>query len=167
MFQILGEALSQTNIWLTILFLLAAGWLMERIITKMAFLCRSVHIIHVPWGILIITLLTYLNGYIDYKGVVVMALLYLVSYPSMWFLNYRFTRDLEEILRKKHVTQEMMGQAIWPEEIRWVWQIKRRWRKLTGNKLDDEVVSWILDYDRRNGISQRYGIPIKTESNDN
>ncbi len=163
MFQILGEALSHLNVWLTILFLLAAGWLMERIINRMAFLCRSVHVVHVPWGILIITLLTYLNGYIDYKGVVVMALFYLVSYPSMWFLNYRFTRDLEEILRKKHITKEIWGTPIWPEEIRWVWIIKRQWRRFRGNKLDDEVVGWILDYNNRNGISHRF----KTESNDN
>src|SRR3990167_6019427 len=162
--QVLGEALTQPNIWLTIFFLLASGWLMERIISKMAFMCRSVHVVHIPWGITIVTLLVYLNGYIDYKGVVVMALFYLISFPSMWYLNYRFTRDLEKILRRKHVTHETTDTLIWPEEVRWVWIVKRHWRKLTGNKLDDKVVDWIVDYNKRNGISCRYGIPIKIES---
>lgn len=167
MLQILGEAFVQVNIWLTIFFLLTAGWLMERIITRMALMCRSVHIIHVPYGILVVTLLVYLNGYMDYKGVIIMALFYLVSYPSMWYLNYRFTRDLEEVLRRKHVTKETTEQLIWPEEVRWVWLVKRQWRRIRGNRLDNEVVDWILDYDNRNGFSQRYGIPVKTKSTDN
>lgn len=168
MFSIIGEALSKPTVIMTILFLLAAGWLMERIVNKMALMCRSVHVVHVPWGIMVVTLVTYLNGYMDYRGVVVMALFYLVSYPSMWYLNYRFTRDLERVLRRKHVTHETVEEPIWPEEVNWIWQIKRRWRRLVGrSKLDDEIVDWILDYHGRNGCSQRYGIPIKDKSRNN
>lgn len=168
MFTILAEVLSKPTVIVTILFLLAAGWLMERIVSRMALMCRSVHVVHVPWGILVVTLLTYLNGYIDYKAVIVMALFYLVSYPSMWYLNYRFSRDLEAILRRKHVTKETSEQAIWPEEVRWIWVIKRKYRKLvTRNKLDDQVVDWILDYRGRNGYSQRHGIPLPSEPRDN
>lgn len=168
MISILGEELFKPNVILSILFLLAAGWLMERIISKMALMCRSVHVVHVPWGILVITLLCYLNGYLDYKGVVMTAIFYLVSYPSMWYLNFRFSRDLEQVLKRKHATKETVDFLVWPEEVRWVWQIKRQWRKATGKgRLNDEVVDWILDYHGRNGYSQRHGIPIPSKPSDN
>lgn len=167
MFEVLMDALSKPTVILSILFLLSAGWLMERIITRMAFMCRSVHVVHVPWGIVVVTLLVYMNGYMDYKGVVLMGLFYLISYPSMWYLNYRFSKDLDDILRKKHVTRETAEMPIWPEEVRWIWQVKRQWRKVVRKQLDEQIVDWIVDYDNRNGISCRYGIPIPTKERDN
>lgn len=162
--QTIIEVLSNQSVWIALTFLLVSGWLMERIITRMALLCRSVHVVHVPWGILVITVLAYLTGFIDYKAVVVMALFYLVSYPSMWYLNYRFTRDLEKVLKEKHITHENTEISIWPEEIAWIRYLKR---KIVKRKLDEETINWILDYDSRNGFSSRYGHPIKDTTRDN
>jgi hypothetical protein len=96
-----------------------------------------------------------------------MAIFYLVSYPSMWYLNYRFTRDLEHILRAKHITHETTELSIWPEETAWIRYLKRKWRKATKKKLDEETINWILDSNKRNGITSRYGIPIKAKTRDN
>jgi hypothetical protein len=82
------------------------GWVMERIITRMAFLCRSVHVVWVPWGILWVTVFAYLVGILEYKQVIALALLYLAAYPGLWYQNYRFTRDLEDIFKQKHITHE-------------------------------------------------------------
>lgn len=156
MINVLGEILVQPHVWLTLIFLVICGWLMQRLINRLALMCQSVHVIHVPYGILIITLLTYLNGYIDYKAVVVMALFYLVSYPSMWRLNYNFTQTLGEILRQKQVTRETTGTLIWADETKLVLRIKRWWRRLFGKRLNAEIVDWIMDQRGTNGYHVRH-----------
>lgn len=166
MFSIFGEVLSDPKVWVLMGVLFVLSWLMQRIINRMALLCQSVHVVHVPWGIMWTTLFAYLAGFLEYKQVIILACLYLAAYPGMWWLNYRFTQQLKEILKQKHITRETTGVLIWPSEIRWFWQIKRVWKRQFRSSLDEEIVNWIVDYHGRNGYSQRHGIPIKTISRD-
>ena len=151
------------SVWIIIIFLITCSWLMQRIINKMALMCQSVHIVHVPWGILTITLLTYVAGFIDYKAVVVMALFYFVSYPGMWWANYKFTSRLREIFKQKQVTHETVGIIIWADEIRWVWRVRRFWRKLFWGGLNEEIIDRIVDNLSRNGRNDH--IKITTRNN--
>lgn len=157
LWEVLGKALTTSSVVLTIVFLVISSWIMAFIINRMALMCRSVYVVFVPYGILVVSSLVYITGYIDYKGLVVMALFYLFSYPGIWYINYEFSRDLAAILKEKQVTHETTGQRIWAEEYRWVRQIKRYVRRLTGkNKLNDEMVNWILDNRGTNGYHVRH-----------
>lgn len=154
---IFWEVLGTPSVWGLMALLFILSWVMQRIFNRLALMCQSVHVIHVPWGILWVTVLAHLFGFLSYKQVIILALAYLAAYPGMWWLNYKFTQQLAEILRQKHVTKETTGVIIWAEEIRWVWQVKRFWRRITGqNTLNEEVVNWILDNRGLNGYHVRH-----------
>lgn len=163
MLQIFIEVISEA--WYLILLLFILGWVMQWVIRRTALMCQSVYVVFVPWGILWVVTFTYLAGFLEYKQVILLALVFLAAYPGIWYGNYKFTQQLSEILKKKHVTHETENISIWPEETRWIWLLKRQWRK--RRKLDEETIDWILDYSGRNGFSSRYGIPVKDSSRDN
>lgn len=162
------EVLGMPSIWGLMATLFVLSIVMQQIYNRLPLMCQSVHVIHVPWGILWVTVFAHLWGFITYKQVVILAFAYLAAYPFMWILNYKFTTRLGQLLKAKRISRENTGVFIWASEIMWVWRFKRWWRHLTGrDRLNEEIINRILDYHGHNGYSVQHRDRSETIHRDN